>query len=282
MDSVVRHNNNNNWLEFQNFLLQRMNPKSIKDRIRYAKQYWYVLDSSDAQELFQLNREKRMHVLKSIANLAKYTGRYDQFLEIRKRYNLKWSNEDPIQSFERFFNPDLNLDVMLQRIKEMIRLTPSIGQIIKFCVLTGLRPSEAVESVKLINNPDELRTYYNPERQVLEHFRFPSVFLRHTKKAYISFVTPEILELVKPQSDLTNLSYNTIRLACWTKGVRCDMRFCRKIQASFLHQCGISDVMIDLLQGRVGKSVQVNHYLTPGQDQKEKVLRALGKLKEQI
>lgn len=196
MDSVARHNNNNiNWLDFQNFLLQRMNPKSVRDRIRYAKQYWYVLDSGDAQELFQLNREKRMHVLKSLANLAKYTGRYDQFLEIRKRYNLKWSNEDPIQSFERFFNPDLNLDVTLQRIKEMIRLTPtSIGQIIKFCVLTGLRPSEAVESVKLINNPDELKTYYNPERQALEHFRFPSILIRQTKKAYISFVTPEMIE----------------------------------------------------------------------------------------
>ena len=111
---------------------------------------------------------------------------------IRKLYNLKWSNEDPIQSFERLFNPDLNLDVMLQRIKEMIRLTPtSIGQIIKFCVLTGLRLSEAVESVKLINNPDELRTYYNPERQALEHFRLPSIFIRQTNKAYISFVTPE-------------------------------------------------------------------------------------------
>ncbi len=78
LDSVVPHNNNSiiiNWLEFQNFLLQRMNPKSVKDRIRYAKQYWYVLESGDAQELFQLNIEKRMHVLKSLANLAKYTGR---------------------------------------------------------------------------------------------------------------------------------------------------------------------------------------------------------------
>lgn len=48
MDNVVRHNNNINWLEFQNFLLQRMNPKSAKDRKRYAKQCWYVLDSGDA------------------------------------------------------------------------------------------------------------------------------------------------------------------------------------------------------------------------------------------
>jgi len=40
--------------------------------------------------------------------------------------------------------------------------------------------------------------------------------------------------------------------------------------------------MIHLLQGRVGKSVLVNHYLTPGQDHKARVLQALEKLKQEI
>jgi hypothetical protein len=57
-----------------------------------------------------------------------------------------------------------------------------MGQIVKFAVLTGLRPSEAVESVRLLSLRSEIK-YYNPERQALEHFRFPSVFLRKTKKA---------------------------------------------------------------------------------------------------
>ena len=72
-----------------------------------------------------------------------------------------------------------------------------MAQIIKFCCLTGLRPAEAVESVRLINDKEEFPKYYNPERQSLEHFRFPSVFLRQTKKAYISFVTPETLDMVR-------------------------------------------------------------------------------------
>lgn len=33
-----------------------------------------------------------------------------------------------------------------------------------------------------------------------------------------------------------------------------DTRYCRKIFASWLHKQGVSDVLIDLLQGRVGKS----------------------------
>jgi hypothetical protein len=74
--------------------------------------------------------------------------------------------------------------------------------------LIGLRPAELVESVRLINDVN-LSKYYNPERQTLEHFRFPEIFLRRTKKAYISFVTPEILEMVKGSQNsgaLTTLS----------------------------------------------------------------------------
>jgi hypothetical protein len=78
----------------------------------------------------------------------------------------------------------MSLESMLQQIAIMISKTPGImGQIIKFCCLTGLRPAEAIESVRLINDKEELVKYYNPERQALEHFRFPSLFLRQTKKA---------------------------------------------------------------------------------------------------
>jgi hypothetical protein len=60
-----------------------------------------------------------------------------------------------------------------------------MAQIIKFNCLTGLRPSEAVQSAKLLNAAKEgafEEKYYNPEREALEHFRFPKVFLRTTKK----------------------------------------------------------------------------------------------------
>jgi hypothetical protein len=40
--------------------------------------------------------------------------------------------------------------------------------------------------------------------------------------------------------------------------------------------------MIDLLQGRLGKSVLVNHYLKPIQDYKDRVLEAVCALKKEI
>ena len=38
-------------------------------------------------------------------------------------------------------------------------------------------------------NGIKVQQYYNPERQALEHFRFPQIFLRQTKKAYISYLS---------------------------------------------------------------------------------------------
>lgn len=44
---------------------------------------------------------------------------------------------------------------MLDRIRQMIKLLPvQMDNIIKFTLLTGLRPTEAVEAVRLINDKE--------------------------------------------------------------------------------------------------------------------------------
>lgn len=263
---------------------------TIREIVIFAKRYGHVLDSGDASCLASLSPRNRHHAMTALANLAKYQGRYDQWLTIRQRYNLKWSSgNESLQSFTRFFNDGLSLEAMLQQIHQMIRLLPpSMGKIIKFACLTGLRPAEAVESVRLLNSGDlgrqqqEQQQYYNPERQALEHFRFPEIFLRRTKKAYISFLTPEMLQECKLSTGGEFVTYNTIRMKCYHKGIKCDMRYSRKVFASWLHKSGISDTVIDLLQGRTGKSVLVNHYLAPSQDLKDRVLEAVAKLKSKL
>jgi intergrase/recombinase len=219
----------------------------------------------------------------ALANLSKFQGRYDKFLQIRQCYNLKWSKGDSMQHFQRFFNEGLDYNAMLQRIKEMIRLLPPfMSNITKFACLIGLRSSEVVESVKLLNFGGAPRqAYYNPERQALEHFRFPEIFLRQTKKAYISFVTPEMLKTLSLSEERVP-SYNQIRLACWRHGIKMDMRYCRKIFASHLRASGIQPEIIDMLQGRVSQSILTRHYLVPQSSLKDDVLNALEKLQRQL
>jgi len=224
--------------------------------------------------------------MKSLTALSKYLGCYEQWQQIRQRYSLKWSTGmESMQSFQRFFDDELNYDTMLQRIREMIAKTPTdIGNIVKFATLTGLRPSEAVVSVRLVRtNQQQQQQYYNPQRQALEHFRFHEIFFRQTKKAYISFVTPDMLAIVQQlENSAIPPSYNAIRLACQRRGIKMDMRFCRKIYASHLRQSGIESEIVDLLQGRAPRTVFARHYFTPSLDYRAKVLCALHKLRRDI
>ena len=74
-----------------------------------------------------------------------------------------------------------------------------MGQIVRFALLTALRPAEAVESVMLINS-NAFDNYYDSQQMTLSHYKF-SQFLRTTKKCYIFFVTPEILYHLKLPHD---------------------------------------------------------------------------------
>jgi Archaeal phage integrase len=253
---------------------------TIKQTKNYAIKYGHILDTGDASELMPL--KTKHNVLSALANLAKYQGRYPVFLEIRQRYALKWtSGNNSLQSLQRFFNPRLNLDVILQRIKEMIRLLPrSMARIIKFACLIGLHPSEVVESVRLINNPETFTQNYDPAQQALLHYKFPQQYLLATKKAYLSFVTPQILESVQGLKQVP--TYDAIRMKCYHKKLTCDMRFCRKLFASHLRHEGIQPELVDMLQGRVPPSVLTRHYLVPIPTYKEDVLQALESLRSQL
>jgi hypothetical protein len=82
----------------------------------------------DASPLLTLSPRNKQHTITALANLAKYQGHYDQYLQIKQRYNLKWTTgNESLQSLQRFFNPDrLTLEVMIQKIKEMISLLPRL------------------------------------------------------------------------------------------------------------------------------------------------------------
>lgn len=167
----------------------------------------------------------------------------------------------------------------------MIRVLPAhMAAVIKNAVLTGLRPAEACDSVRLLNIRQNFDTnYYNPERQTLEHFRFPEIFLRKTKKAYISYLSLDNYEWIANLGPKTPPTWNAIRLTCRRRSIDMDMHLCRRIFASWLRQDGkIEHEIVDLLQGRVSQSVLTRHYLTPTQDLTGKILDSLDRLKQEI
>ncbi len=70
-----------------------------KDNRQLHKAFGYILDTGDASPILSLSFKNKQDAMCALANWAKFTGRYDRFLDIKKRYNLKWSREDPIHHF---------------------------------------------------------------------------------------------------------------------------------------------------------------------------------------
>jgi intergrase/recombinase len=72
-------------------------------------------------------------------------------------------------------------------------------------------------------------------------------------------------------------------MACKRRKLDMQMKYCRKIYASYLRQNGgIESEIVDLLQGRVPRTVFARHYFRPSADYKDRVLAALKTLRQKI
>jgi hypothetical protein len=102
---------------------------------------------------------------------------------------------------------------MLKWVKNTLEVLPTqMGEAIKWNALTGLRPAESLQAIKLIKDPATFKTYYDTERQCLQHFKFPDLFLRRTKNTYITIVDNNLLQIA--HNSMSNPSYDRIRYAC--------------------------------------------------------------------
>lgn len=218
--------------------------------------------------------------MKALSSLARYTGAQSDWLAIRQRYGLQWSTgTEKIDAFTRFFDDSKDLDTMMGWLKEALQVLPArYANFFLFCTLTGMRASEAVEAVRLLHSSST--SYYNPEKQVLQHYRFPDIFIRRTKAIYISIVNDEIIDIARKIDKTPTL--NSLKMALKHRHLSMQLKYCRKIYASWLHRCGISSDLIDMLQGRIGKKIFLKHYLTPSADYKAQVLQALEQLQCQL
>ena len=240
--------------------MRNFNRHTAKCRLIYAKDFSYVLNEFDASSLLLLSNEKRIHVMKALATLSKYTGLYDKWKDIIHRYQLKWSSGDTVETFnDVIMNDERSYGSMISWLKDTCsKLLSSYGNILLFNTLTGLRPDEACKAIQIIQKEED--NYVRKDLMILEHYKFPDIFIRRTKKAYISVLTDSILELAKQAS---NCGYNALRLAVKRKKLDMNMAYCRKIFATYLRTHGIEQETIDLLQGRSPRSVFARHYFRP-------------------
>lgn len=131
-----------------------------------------------------------------------------------------------------------------------------------FMAATGLRYEEAVDAWNLIiklNAQGKLGAYYNREKRVLEHFRFREIFIRRTKKAFVSFVSEDLVEEIAKQKPLTKPQI-TKKL----QRARLKLRFGdnREFQGTLLTKY-LKQEEIDFIHGRVSGNVFMRNYFNP-------------------
>lgn len=268
------------WTSFERFLSQTNNRRSTKDRLNYARHYAHIIEKGDARELLELKDDKRIHAMKGLSALSKYTGCYDKWKQIQQSFQLKWSNCDSLQAFRSIFNSEKDLDHMISWLKDVcLKLPQYYANVLVFNTVTGLRPSEACMAITLIHN-NNINNYLNQNTQTLEHFRFP-YFIRRTKKAYISLINEQIMEIVEHTD--AKVTYDSLKGIFKRLNLDMHTSFCRKIFATFLRTQGIEQEIIDLLQGRLPRSIFVRHYFRPNfNEESKKVIASLNKLEDKI
>jgi len=197
---------NINWRDFEKWLKQSFSYNYSKDLLNYSKRFCHVLFSGEASELLKLSTSVRRMAMASLSNLSKYLGIYKEWKRLVEAYGLKWScgkSEDYI--IKRMANTENN-DAILEWVKLVKAKILQLRVFMDFMVLSGLRLKEAVNSYNLIiqlSREERLSEYYDSEKEVLKHYKFKEVFIRRSKKVFVSFIPKAMIEAISQREKLT-------------------------------------------------------------------------------
>lgn len=266
------------WGAFEAWLKgQHKEDYAVKVR-NYAKTYGYMLfDPAKASMLSGFSKAKRRNIMAALANLAKFLGIYDTWKVIVSGAGLYWQKMSHLEVFVNMLNTDIS-EVRAWLREAVEKLPKKYSVVLTFAAATGLRPDEACKSIGLLSELAEagrLDTYLNTQFSMLEHFRFPGLFIRGCKNAYISFVPEDVITLllsVKPK-----VTVNGLRKALQKGGLKVRIKDLRKLFATTVRDSGVSDEVVDLLEGRIPQNVFLRHYYKPDllKSVREKVLAAI-------
>ena len=253
-DSVTEIVMGKDWESFQRYVMNNYSRVYAHSILSYVKRYGMLLIMGDLQPLLELTPAKRRHALAALAALAKFTGQYERFRMLRRRYGIKTESQVKI-SFQMDKGSLEDLAKWIRRARDVL------GAYIDFLMATGMRPREAIKSFNLIRELDRdgrIDSYYKDG--FLEHFRFEKMFIRRSKRVYVSYAPKEIIQAIIDYPEDLSIKKINYRLEKIKLPIR--LKEIRKLWASYMTKF-LSEPEINLIQGRVSKSVFMQHYFNP-------------------
>jgi intergrase/recombinase len=153
--------------------------------------------------------------------------------------------------------------VLFEWVRTIKQKIPEFAAFMDFITVTGLRFEEALHAYNLfveLTRSGRLDEYYNAEQHILEHFRFKNLFLRKTKKAFMSYVPKELIEEIGSKGSPLTRDMIIKRI----QRLRLKQRFAdlREFHASYSTKY-LRQPEIDFIQGRVSASVFMRNYFNP-------------------
>ncbi|MEM3907023.1 MAG: integrase [Nitrososphaerota archaeon] len=241
------------WDAFERYVVNAYSRVHALNVLNYARRYGRLLVTGDLSPLLEMTPNKRRHVLAALAALSKFMGRYDEFKRLKARYGIK--TEKPAKIMAQIDSTSLK-----ELAEWIIKARERLSAFIDLALATGMRPREVLLCFNLIRDLHEkgrLGDYYRDGW--LEHFRYEKLFLRRTKKAYVSYCPAEVVTGVTQYPE--KLTVEKIRHRLEDLGPL-RLNSIRKLWASYMTKF-LTEPEINLLQGRVGKSVFMAHYFNP-------------------
>jgi intergrase/recombinase len=268
------------WEAFRSWLDGRNSKTWAYQVFRLAKTHQHLFYGS-LEELEKFSKWKKNNVLKALVALSKFLGVYEEFRAKMKSYGVKWSYQNSVDSFLRMIKAR---DGLIDWVKDCIEvLDEDQATFVKFVLLSGIRAGEAVNSFNIIvrlHKRDRLEEYYNRELQNLEHYKYAETFLRGKKNVFFSFIPEDFIESVKK---CQSLSYESLRHRLKRRGYPVRLKELRHYFATFMVHNGLIREEVDVLQGRIGRSLFMKHYFTPDIERlRDKTLKAVDKMVSQF
>jgi intergrase/recombinase len=249
--------------DFKHWLEAKEYSKSyISTTMSYAGRFSHLLKNGNLRELDELGSHKKASAIKALSLYSKFQGSYSQFKSSLSEYGIKLERPNGLNAFLRILNAT-NTDIIKWFNDSIPVLRKNEVLFIEFLLNSGLRTSEAINSFNLtiqLNKEGKLSEYYDPELNVLCHFKYPKLFIRRTKACYITFIKPEFLNEIAASQPVT---YSSLRKRLERRKMKLRFNELRDYFGTYLLSHGILEAEINLCQGRIPVDIFIRHYWSP-------------------
>ncbi len=271
------------WAGFRDFVGRDHRPDVASQLLSNAEKYGGCLFRRDLSAIQALDDTVRNGAMCGLSALSKFLGCHDDFRALVKSYGLRWTRRSKDDLIIERLTRDSDPEEIWAWIRSVKQQRPELGVFMDYSAATGLRFQEAVHSYNLIGEltrQGKLGAYYSADKSTLEHYRFKDVFIRRSKKAFVSFVPADMVQAVAGGELLNGESVRTV-----VRRKHLPLRFgdIREAHGTFMIR-HLKKEEVDFLHGRVTSGVFMQHYFNPSLivDLKERVFRGVAEIQEKI